>query len=113
MNYQSCGSMSFLSIAARRLLGIVLLIAFWIAPPTYAQPSSQVSLPISNGKASIKGAKRQSFHPGHTLVRFRPGAAAVFPPGSRAVPVPGVPGLFMVNNAASTSVDDSLKAHRA
>src|SRR5881397_2284506 len=108
MNRRSWGFINFLFVVAfptvitekkmllrlvtgGRLLGIVVLLAFWLMPAAYAQSAGQVSASIVNGNVTITGARGPAFHPGHTLVRFRPGAAADFLPGSGPkVPFPAL-----------------------
>ena len=43
------------------------------------------------------------------MVRFRPGAAPVFHAGSGSVvPIPALPGLFLVNNPPGLSVAEAV-----
>ena len=101
-------------VTGGRLLGIVVLLAFWLMPAAYAQSAGQVSASIVNGNVTITGARGPAFHPGHTLVRFRPGAAADFLPGSGPkVPFPALPGLFLVNNPPGLSVAGAVRRYHA
>src|SRR5438093_11006817 len=64
------------------LLGIVVLLAFWLMPSADAQSAGRVSAWIVSGDVTIKGARGPDLQPRATLMRFRPGGAADFPPGS-------------------------------
>src|SRR5438094_8149634 len=101
-------------VTGGRLLGIVVLLAFRLMPGAYAQSEGQVSTSIVNGNVTITGAGGPAFHPGHTLVRFRPGAAEDFLPGSGPkVPFPALSGLFLVNNPPGLSVAGAVRRYPA
>src|SRR5438445_11140807 len=111
MNRRSWSPMNFLSLlTSRHLLEMVVLLAFWLAPAAYAQPASRAF--IQNGNVAISGPGGRAFHPGHTLVRFRPGASPVFHPGSgAAVRFSALPGLFLVNNPPGLAVADGVNPY--
>ena len=111
MNRRSWSPMNFLSLlTSRHLLEMVVLLAFWLAPAAYAQPASRAF--IQNGNVAISGPGGRAFHPGHTLVRFRPGASPVFHPGSgAAVRFSALPGLFLVNNPPGLSVAEAVNRY--
>ncbi len=113
MNRRSWSPMNFLrQLTSWHLLEMVVLLAFWLAPAAYAQPASQASTSIQNGKVAIRGPRGHAFHPGHTMVRFRPGAAPVFHAGSGSVvPIPALPGLFLVNNPPGLSVAEAVNRY--
>src|SRR5262245_16010383 len=92
-------------ITSGRLLGVVVLLALRFTPVAYGQATRQASVSIESGNVTVTGAGSPAFHPGHTLVRFRPGAAADFLPGSGPrIPFPALPGLFLANNPPGLSV---------
>src|SRR5437667_202265 len=113
MNRRSWSPINFLRpLTGWQLLGIVVPLAFWLAPAAYAQPASRAF--IQNGNVAISGPGGRAFHPGHTLVRFRPGASPVFLPGSGPkVPFPALPGLFLVNNPPGLSVAGAVRRYHA
>ena len=111
MNRRSWSPTNFLRLlTSRHLLEMVVLLAFWLAPAAYAQPASRAF--IQNGNVAISGPGGRAFHPGHTLVRFRPGASPVFHPGSgAAVRFSALPGLFLVNNPPGLSVAEAVNRY--
>src|SRR5881396_1494593 len=111
MNRRSWSPTNFLRLlTSRHLLEMVVLLAFWLAPVAYAQPASRAF--IQNGNVAISGPGGRAFHPGHTLVRFRPGASPVFHPGSgAAVRFSALPGLFLVNNPPGVSVAEAVNRY--
>src|SRR5438093_8527989 len=113
MNRRSWSPMNFLSLlTSRHLPEMVVLLAFWLAPAAYAQPASRAF--IQNGNVAISGPGGRAFHPGHTLVRFRPGASPVFHPGSgAAVRFSALSGLFLVNNPPGLSVAEAVNRYHA
>src|ERR1051326_5955188 len=115
MKRRSWSPMNFLrSVNGWHLLEIIVLLAIWLTPPAYAQPVSQVSTSFENGNVTIRGGRGGDFHPDHTLVRFRPGAAPLLHPAYRhTVPFCGVPGLFLVNNPPGLSVAEAVKRYHA
>src|SRR6266496_2350043 len=85
---------------------LLVTLAFSIVPNAYGQPARQASTSLSNGAVSVSAPGKPAYHPTHTLVRFRPGAAPVFLPGSgTTIPFPTLPGLFLVINPPGVSVD--------
>ena len=73
--------MNFLSLLTSwHILEMVVLLAFWLAPAAHAQRASQASTFIQNGNLAISKPGGSVFHPGHTMVRFRRGAAPDFLP---------------------------------
>ena len=115
MNRRSWSPMNFLSLLTSwHLLEMVVLLAFWLAPAAHAQRASQASTFIQNGNLAISKPGGSVFHPGHTMVRFRRGAAPDFLPGSgSAVSFSALPGLFLVNNPPGLSVKEALKHYKA
>src|SRR2546427_12600054 len=96
MNRRSWSPTNFLRLlTSRHLLEMVVLLAFWLAQVAYAQPASRAF--IQNGNVAISGPGGRAFHPGHTLVRFRPGASPELDPGTgAAVRCTALRGVFVL-----------------
>src|SRR5213593_4342932 len=97
-----------------RLLPVFVMVALWIPPAAFAQTAQQVSTSVVNGNITINGTPGPAFHPQHTLVRFQPGRAPVFLPGSGiGAAFPALPGLFLLNNPPGISVAEAISRYRA